>query len=111
MRDHALHRRGGQRQLPVRCGGGGGGGGGGGPGGLEGRTIVACAALPGRWAVNVPRCTPQSLSSIPFLPPPTHTLWPRSEEVVHVLQSSTPEDMERNVEQLAAWARSYRPSS
>lgn len=33
------------------------------------------------------------------------------EEIVHVLQSSTPEDMEQNVEQLTQWARSWRPSS
>lgn len=33
------------------------------------------------------------------------------EEIVQVLQSSTPEEMERNVEQLAAWARSWRPTS
>lgn len=33
------------------------------------------------------------------------------EEIVHVLQSTTPEDMERNVEQLAAWCRSWRPAS
>ncbi|KAL4448646.1 hypothetical protein ABPG75_005865 [Micractinium tetrahymenae] len=33
------------------------------------------------------------------------------EEIVHVLQSTTPEDMERNVEQLAAWCRTWRPSS
>ncbi|KAL4424654.1 hypothetical protein ABPG77_002272 [Micractinium sp. CCAP 211/92] len=33
------------------------------------------------------------------------------EEIVHVLQSTTPEDMERNVEQLAAWCRTWRPAS
>lgn len=36
---------------------------------------------------------------------------PCREEIVHVLQSSTPEDMEQNVEQLTQWARSWRPSS
>lgn len=33
------------------------------------------------------------------------------EEIVHVLQSSTPEEMEENVERLTQWARSWRPSS
>jgi hypothetical protein len=41
-------------------------------------------------------------------------IWPLCwcrEGVVHVLQSSTAEEMEENVERLTQWARSWRPSS
>ena len=33
------------------------------------------------------------------------------EEIVHVLQSSSAEEMEQNVERLTQWAGSWRPSS
>ncbi len=74
-------------------------------------------------------CAPGWLDAWPVvlagLGTPSPAVWPRlfsspnratclpgfREEIVHVLQSTTPEDMERNVEQLAAWCRTWRPAS
>lgn len=55
------------------------------------------AYMPDGW------CTLQQVVLLPALP--------RREEIVHVLQSSTPDEMEENVERLSQWARSWRPSS
>ena len=51
-------------------------------------------------------CCPTPRSHCPPTPCPL-----RREEVVHVVQSSTPEEMESNVENLTNWTRSWRAPS
>eukprot|EP00887_Chlorella_sp_A99_P004202 scaffold15.g4202.t1 len=51
----------------------------------------------GRW--------PRLLNRRCWPPPPSC----RREEIVHVVQSTTPEDMETNVDNLCAWVRTWQP--
>jgi hypothetical protein len=75
------------------------------PGGLGGRGGRLCSRAKVEQVLLLLAMAPPS--PLPSCPPPALC----REEIVHVLQSSTAEEMERNLEQLTQWARSWRPAS
>lgn len=98
MRDHALHRGGSERQLQV--------------GVDSSRRAMGHALLLQRPVLMMLHLATECWQCVEDVALPVLLRCSaRREEIVHVLQSSTPEEMEENVERLSQWARSWRPSS